>query len=1257
MESSAAADGADILNLDSLPPEVRTPLANYLIILETTLVSWGKEEGPTDVAKWKESGRLFVEHMGRTVQYISVDKITEHVKRRLEIQLTETQLARAAVKLSEICRHATSVWTFSAGVVLPEEGPVLLALQPASSRESRVLVFINPRRVLSPSPPVECPAFLHLREPRPLRRCAQAALLAESSSLGRPGAWGLLSLVKAAVLSECRVRSHQALRRSAFFASRDHLLKAPAFIMTSSRARALAADLVLDGCLTLVARLGLRVFPEASVEQAFKKMRVLTHPDKCSPEQKARAEEAFKELDNLKEDIGILSQHLINALRRGRRTPREEALFQELRDPTPEPTAAPPPAPKAAPEPAPKAAAAPPPKASPEPAPKAAAAPPPKAAPKAKRGPGRPRKTAPPAQAAPPAQEASSSAPSTGKRKAEDLLIVEEPVNNPIDRVSPKVIFARTPGNILASIEAFMKLRGARKVILATGYSLFETLGFFLVRRGGNGCVTTSWRESKLPGDILGRRFSGVDFDVEPPVVFCDVPHSHACTSAFAHCRLVKEICRQGIDGWVDVDVVNSVFSQFEANFKECPEAVKRYNKDRDGMVAAVREAYGCSRDVAKRLFIRLGFMGKLESWLQDFGLEKNDSPLEAELVSFGEDMRSFGEALAVEHAQWFELFKGKKYPLGSFMSAIYFKLERQFLDRMIAAVPVPATRRASLRRMPNVSSVRRESSTTEALGFFFKSISSFAALRISLLPHHSGCLCFQGMLRLKKSLLLAREKLPAPQVDQGLLRQGIQEGRSPQGNSGLDVRSQSVASTALLESAINPMAVNRFEYLAMLAGDAPVGDFRDEDKPRPLNGREEGRTSFVGALHAIPPFQSRAVAARGARARKLLHDGDAEVLATLRGPAVPHQLAEGRMARDRPSEVLAHVDGGELLQELNDGLGIQLNGLSEAALLAALNDLDPLLQVTIKAPQDPVKLAKEQFPEEEWDGPAAVSSLPFDAAELHRVLLVTRRCMGQGETEDHPRPNATDNTVDFGRVLAARLESDVLVPENDSVCLQFQPQKGRWEVHKVCEKLHGLYRRGNESFTPAALIVLTSNFQPRLTHDERQDTGSSTRVNVIAASSIFTENVHLATHQQSDSRLADDVLEGKLTACAFYWLSEFYHLLDLVEHTRNVAPRPDRIKQVSEMCFYGRPRNPAGSSGSRRSPTRMTSTRPRPSPRFTRAGQGSEEERQLMPNLTNAGFADKPRDATKRVCKRLVPGPDGRQILRMVIAPPPQPY
>ena len=74
----------------------------------------------------------------------------------------------------------------------------------------------------------------------------------------------------------------------------------------------------------------------------------------------------------------------------------------------------------------------------------------------------------------------------------------------------------------------------------------------------------------------------------EPPEDFCDVPHAFSCTSAFAHSRLVKEVCRQGLQGWVDVDVVNSVFSQFEANFEGCPGIVKEYNHNRDGFIADV---------------------------------------------------------------------------------------------------------------------------------------------------------------------------------------------------------------------------------------------------------------------------------------------------------------------------------------------------------------------------------------------------------------------------------------------------------------------------------------------------------------------------------------------------------------------------------------------------------------------------------------------------------------------------------------------
>ena len=266
---------------------------------------------------------------------------------------------------------------------------------------------------------------------------------------------------------------------------------------------------------------------------------------------------------------------------------------------------------------------------------------------------------------------------------------------------------------------------------------------------------------------------------------------------------------------------------------------------------------------MAKRLFIRLGFMGKLESWLEDYGLKRIEGPLEAELLCFGRDMRRFGEALVAKDAGYFELFKDRKYPLGSFMSAIYFKLERRFLDRMIAAVPEPA----------------------------------------------------------------------------------------------------------------------------------------------------------------------------------------------------------------------------EVLSFEHDGLGIKLNGLSETALLEALN-FNPMVKVAIKAPHDPLELAREQFPGEEWVGPTAVSGLQFGAAELHRALLVTRRCMQpmkpqkQGEPE---LPSATDNAVDFGKVLAAHLEGDVLVPEGDNVFLQYLPDKGRWEAQKICDKgLHGFARQYSHIFEPVHCCWVDGVLQKR---------------------------------------------------------------------------------------------------------------------------------------------------------------------------------
>ena len=65
---------------------------------------------------------------------------------------------------------------------------------------------------------------------------------------------------------------------------------------------------------------------------------------------------------------------------------------------------------------------------------------------------------------------------------------------------------------------------------------------------------------------------------------------------------------------------------------------------------------------------------------LQDFGLKRNEGTLEEELLRFGRDMRSFGEARAAKDAEYFELFSGTRYPLGSFYVG----------DLLQARAPVP---------------------------------------------------------------------------------------------------------------------------------------------------------------------------------------------------------------------------------------------------------------------------------------------------------------------------------------------------------------------------------------------------------------------------------------------------------------------------------------------------------------------------------------------------------------------------------------
>jgi hypothetical protein len=71
---------------------------------------------------------------------------------------------------------------------------------------------------------------------------------------------------------------------------------------------------------------------------------------------------------------------------------------------------------------------------------------------------------------------------------------------------------------------------------------------------------------------------------------------------------------------YVELDMKNAQPMLLLNKFPDSP-ALLRYIRDREAILADVVRTSGCTRDVAKELFIMMMFGGKVNSWKEDYGI------------------------------------------------------------------------------------------------------------------------------------------------------------------------------------------------------------------------------------------------------------------------------------------------------------------------------------------------------------------------------------------------------------------------------------------------------------------------------------------------------------------------------------------------------------------------------------------------------------------------------------------------------------
>ena len=247
----------------------------------------------------------------------------------------------------------------------------------------------------------------------------------------------------------------------------------------------------------------------------------------------------------------------------------------------------------------------------------------------------------------------------------------------------------------LRMIEMVMRMTGSRTYCMPDGQSLFEVLQMIRLRAvpigSGLGEITVISWEAKTVAGLKGRRFTGCASMIPPREIAhevkAEVPRSMCGLSVFALPRFVKYICRHELP-LLDVDGVSCVFNiycKLAPDFHMPP--IRAFARDKSSYIDACVTTYACDADVAKELFIRLGFLGGYQGWLEENKFTRKPGKFSDIVDDFANYMGKLAFHLKSLHPNVYEEVRSRKNPLSSMLSALFMDYERRFLDALEAGV------------------------------------------------------------------------------------------------------------------------------------------------------------------------------------------------------------------------------------------------------------------------------------------------------------------------------------------------------------------------------------------------------------------------------------------------------------------------------------------------------------------------------------------------------------------------------------------
>ena len=135
---------------------------------------------------------------------------------------------------------------------------------------------------------------------------------------------------------------------------------------------------------------------------------------------------------------------------------------------------------------------------------------------------------------------------------------------------------------------------------------------------------------------------------------------------------------------YIDLDIVNccySIMKVLSEYYETKNDGIINYIENRETILNKMSEKMGIEKKLCKLLFIRIGFGGKIKSWLRDFKIEEIDEDIKELLNNIKIEIAELENAILVKEDNFVKIMEENKKSKNKFLPNFIFDLEVKILE------------------------------------------------------------------------------------------------------------------------------------------------------------------------------------------------------------------------------------------------------------------------------------------------------------------------------------------------------------------------------------------------------------------------------------------------------------------------------------------------------------------------------------------------------------------------------------------------